>query len=203
MNTSFLNQIFTILGYPSNLLHCFLTYRAGFMKVRIRLLAVILATFVPNFAHADVPIERSDRVHDRWGDRCGWCALETMANYFDITELHQLADKRTGPATLADLESILDGVNVNYRAQDAGCRNKQILSYAVRENLGAIVGFRERTPGGQRHLVILVDYGPDTVRVLDSHDADGRVRTMPLKRFLSWWDGSALVIEPVEAQRVK
>jgi ABC-type bacteriocin/lantibiotic exporter with double-glycine peptidase domain len=203
MNTSFLNQIFTILGYPSSLLHSFFTFSEGFMNVCTGLLGVFLVGFVPTVTQAGVPIAKSERVHDRWGDRCGWCALETMARYFEITELYQLAETHPGPATLADLESTLDRVNVNYRVQDAGCRNKEILNYAVRENLGAIVGFRERTPGGRRHLVVLVDYGPDEVRVLDSNDADGRIRTMPLKRFLSWWDGSALVIEPEEAQRIK
>ncbi len=125
--------------------------------------------------------------------------LETLARYHQITDLYHLADKKTEAARPADLEEALDKANVNYRVQDPGCRNKAILHYAVREKLGAIVGFRELTPGAGRHIVTLVDYGPEEVRVIDSNDADGRVRTMSLKRFLSWWDGFVLVIEPEEA----
>jgi ABC-type bacteriocin/lantibiotic exporter with double-glycine peptidase domain len=173
------------------------------MNVCLRSLAVLLVVLAPSVAPAEVSIPRSSRVHDRWGNRSGWSALETLAHYFEITELYHLTDKQTGPANPSDLEAALDKVNVNYRVQDAGCRNKAILHYAVRENLGALVGFRALTPGAERHFVIVVDYGPDEVRVLDSTDADGRIRTMPLKRFLSWWDGFALVIEPEEAERSK
>jgi hypothetical protein len=134
------------------------------------------------------------------GERCSWCALETLARYHQIEDLYHLADKRTGRASPEDLETALDEANVNYRVQDTGCRNKAILHYAVREKLGAVVGFREFRPGTGRHAVTLVDYGPDSVRVIDSNDADGRIRTMPLKRFLSWWDGFVLVIEPDEAE---
>ena len=70
----------------------------------------------------------------------------------------------------------------------------------MREKLGAMAGFRELTPGAGRHIVTLVDYGEEEVRVIDSDDSDGRIRTMPLKRFLSWWDGFVLVIEPNEAE---
>jgi ABC-type bacteriocin/lantibiotic exporter with double-glycine peptidase domain len=170
------------------------------MNVCIRFWAALLVIVIPSLAQAEVLIARSHRIHDRWGDRCGWCALETLAHYFAITELYDLADKHSEPASVADLEAALDSVNVNYRVQEAGCRNKAILRYAVRENLGALVGFRERTPGAGRHIVTLVDYGPEEVRVLDPNDADGRIRTMPLKRFVSWWDGFALVIEPEEAE---
>jgi ABC-type bacteriocin/lantibiotic exporter with double-glycine peptidase domain len=170
------------------------------MNVGIRWAAIFLVVLVPSLARAEVPIARSQRIHDRWGDRCGWCALETLARYFAITELYDLAEKQSGPARVADLEAALDRVKVNYRVQDAGLRNQEILRYAVRENLGALVGFRERTPGAGRHIVTLVAYGPEEVRVLDSNDADGRIRTMSRKRFLSWWDGFALVIEPEEAE---
>lgn len=171
------------------------------MNVCLHSLAVLFVVLAPSVAPAEVPIPRSSRVHDRWGDRSGWCALETLAHYFEITELYHLTDKQTGPATFADLETALDKVNVNYRVQDAGSRNKAILHYGVREHLGVLVGFRALKPGAERRFVILVDYGPDEVRVLDSTDADGHIRTMPLKRFLSWWDGFALVIEPEEAER--
>lgn len=173
------------------------------MNIGIRFFLLVVVVFAPSLARAEVHIEQKNRVHDRWGDRCGWCALETLARYFEITELYDLADKQTGPSRIADLETALDRANVNYRVQEPGCRNKAILSYAVRQNLGALVGFRERTPGAGRHIVTLVDYGPDEVRVLDSHDGDGRIRTMSLKRFLSWWDGFVLVIEPEEAERSK
>jgi hypothetical protein len=169
------------------------------MNICFRSFAIFSLFLVPAAARAEVPIPMECRVRDLPGDRCGWCALETLARYHHITELNHLADKKTGRASIADLEEALDKVEVNYRVQDPGIRNKAILRYAVREKLGAIVGFRELTSGAGRHIVTLVDYGPDEVRVIDSNDSDGRIRTMPLKRFLSWWDGFVLVIEPDKA----
>jgi hypothetical protein len=169
------------------------------MLPRLLGIAFLSLFLVPSVGWAEVPIPLECRVRGLPGQRCGWCALETLARYHQIRDLYHLADKQTAAARPTDLEAALDKVNVNYRVQDAGCRNKAILHYAVREKLGAIVGFRELTPGAGRHIVTLIDYGPNEVRVIDSNDADGRVRTMPLKRFLSWWDGFVLVIEPDEA----
>ncbi len=171
------------------------------MRTCIRGIALVaLFLVVPSLGRTEVLIPLDCRVRNLPGQRCGWCALETLARYHKITELHNLADKQTNSASPADLEAALDKVNVNYRVQDAGLRNKAILRYAVREKLGAIVGFRELTPGAGRHIVTLVDYGPDEVRVIDSNDADGRIRSMSVKHFLSWWDGFVLVIEPDEAE---
>ena len=130
--------------------------------------------------------------------RCAWCALETLARHHGITELHGLADKHSTRATQSDLEAVLDDANVDYRTQEVGSGNTAILRYAIEENLGAIIGFRERVPGAGPHMVTLVDFGPDEVRVIDSNDTDGRVRTMSRKRFLSWWDGFALVLDKNE-----
>jgi ABC-type bacteriocin/lantibiotic exporter with double-glycine peptidase domain len=168
------------------------------MNTCFRSWAICSLWLAPVVVRAEVPIPMECRVRDLPGDRCGWCALETLARFHHITELNHLADKQTGRASIADLEAALDKVEVNFRVQDPGIRNKAILRYAVREKLGAIVGFRELTPGAGRHIVTLVDYEPDEVRVIDSNDSDGRIRTMSLKRFLSWWDGFVLVIEPDE-----
>ena len=163
--------------------------------------ALLVSLFlVPSAVRAEVPIPLDCRVHNQPRERCAWCALETLARYHQIDELYDLAQKHSEAASIADLESALDEVNINYRVQDPGPRDVAILRYAVREKLGAVVGFREAKPGAGRHMVTLVDYGPNAVRVIDSNDADGRVRTMPLKRFLSWWDGFALVIEPESEQ---
>ncbi len=169
------------------------------MCLCLREILFLAALLLPAALHAEVPIPLACRVRDLPGQRCGWCALETLARYHGITDLYHLADKHTSPARPEDLEAALDEVDVNYMVQDPGCRDKNLLRYAVREKQGALVGFRERRPGAGRHIVTLVDYGPDEVRVIDSNDADGRIRTMPLKRFLSWWDGFVLVIEPEEA----
>jgi hypothetical protein len=88
-------------------------------------------------------------------------------------------------ASIADLEETLDNINGNYRVQDPGIRNKTILRYAMRKKLGTLVGYLKLTPGAGWHIVTRLDYATDGVRVLDSNDCDGRIATMPLKRFLS------------------
>jgi ABC-type bacteriocin/lantibiotic exporter with double-glycine peptidase domain len=151
-------------------------------------------------ARAEVPISAANHVRNRSGRACGWCALETLARHHRLEALYGLADKHTGPSRPRDLEAALDDAGINYRVQPAGNRNTFILRYAVREKLGALVGFHPLKPGADRHMVTLVDIGPDKVRVIDPNDSDGRVRTMSLKRFLSWWDGFTLIVEPEEAE---
>ncbi len=149
---------------------------------------------------AEVSISASDCVRNRTGRACGWCALETLGRHHGKKALYGLADRHPETARPTDLEAALDDASINYRVQQPGNRNTFILRYAVREKLGALVGFHPLTPGADRHMVILVDIGPGQVRVVDPNDADGRVRTMSLKRFLSWWDGFALIVEPEEAE---
>jgi ABC-type bacteriocin/lantibiotic exporter with double-glycine peptidase domain len=149
---------------------------------------------------AEVSIALENRVRNLPEGRCAWCALETLGRHHGIMALHGLADQHPTRATQSDLEAALDELRVDYRTQPAGSRSTTILRYAIHEDLGAIVGFRERVPGQGSHMVTLVDFGTDSVRVIDSNDADGRVRTMSLKRFLSWWDGFALVLERHEEE---
>jgi hypothetical protein len=68
------------------------------------------------------------------------------------------------------------------------------LRDAIREDLGAVVGLRPLFPGANGHIVILMDFGPEEVRVLDPNDTNGRVRTLDLDTFMERWDGFALVL---------
>lgn len=162
---------------------------------RTPILGLLLLAFFSSTSHAEVKIALKNRIRNHPEGRCAWCALETLGRHHGIKSLNGLADKHGTRATQKDLEAALDDLHIDYRTQPVGSRSTTILRYAVRENLGAIVGFRELVPGQGPHMVTLVDFGPEEVRVIDSNDADGRIRTMPLKRFLSWWDGFALVLE--------
>jgi len=163
-------------------------------------LVLILLALFSSICRAEVKIALKNRVRNHPQGRCAWCALETLGRHHGIKALHGLADKHATRAMQIDLEAVLDDLHIDYRTQPVGSRSTTILRYAIRENLGAIVGFRELVPGQGPHMVTLVDFGPEEVRVIDSNDADGRVRTMPLKRFLSWWDGFALVLEKHEEE---
>jgi len=154
----------------------------------------------PSVGSSAVEIPQHCRVPNKSADRCGWCAVETLARYHQIDPLHGLAERNASRASAGDLQAALDEAGVDYRLQDAGNRDTFILRYAIRENLGAIVGFAERSRGAGGHIVTLVDYGPGGVQIIDSNDDDGRVRTMSLERFLSWWDGFVLVIDPQEEE---
>lgn len=161
----------------------------------------VVFLLLPCTAYAEVNIALENRVRNQPEGRCAWCALETLARHHGIKALHGLAEKHPTRATQIDLEAVLDDARVDYRTQPVGSRSTTILRYAISENRGALVGFRERKPGEGAHMVTLVDFGPEEVRVIDSNDADGRVRTMSRKRFLSWWDGFALILEKHEEAR--
>jgi ABC-type bacteriocin/lantibiotic exporter with double-glycine peptidase domain len=160
-----------------------------------RWFALALVLLLPCAAAAEVKIAPSCRIKNRPPGRCGWCALETLARHHRIKCLYDVTEDNATRCDPEDLESALDKAGVRYRIQYPGSRDTAILRYAIRKNLGAVVGFRELYPGAGGHIVTLIEFSDDAVKVIDSNDQDGRIRTMDPERFLYWWDGFALVLE--------
>lgn len=158
-------------------------------------IAPLLGLLLPSFALAEVQIPIACRVANLPPGRCGWCALETLARYHGIEAPQGLADKHAADCRPKDLEGALTELEVKYRVQQRGCRSTVILESAIRDNLGAAVGFRPLISGGRGHIVTLVDFGDEQVRILDPNDGDCHVRTMDRKEFLERWDGFAVVLE--------
>src|SRR3954454_1962084 len=154
-------------------------------------LAVLLLLPLAGWAEVKIPLEC--RVKNRPPGRCGWCSLETLARYHGAKLFYGITDDHDCRAAPEDLEETLASNGIAYRIQRPGTESTKILDYAIKKGRGAVIGFRELTPGSGGHIVTLVDFGPDEVRVIDSNDADRRVRTMTRERFLHWWDGFALV----------
>ncbi len=165
------------------------------MNSRVRCLALTLTLFASSTAFAEVKIAAACRIKNRPPGRCGWCALETLARHHRFKALYHVTDDHSSTCDAEALEDALTGTGISYRIQYRGDCNPAILRYAVRKDLGAVVGFRELFPGSGGHIVTLVDLTEDTVKVIDSNDGDGRTRQMSLDRFLYWWDGFALVLE--------
>ncbi len=171
------------------------------MTYFIRCLALALMVLLPCTADAEVKIAATSRIKNRPPGRCGWCALETLARHLQIKALYGLTDKKACMAAPSDLEATLTACGVRYRIQYPGSYSKTILHDAIRDGLGAAVGFRELHPGKGGHIVTLIDFGAEEVRVIDPNDQDGRIRTMALNRFLHWWDGFAVILvkDPTKA----
>ena len=165
------------------------------MTSRTRLLPLAVVLLLPLAGWAEVKIPLECRVKNRPPGRCGWCALETLARHHGVKSLYTLTDDHDCRACPEDLEETLIAYGIAYRIQYPGNESTKILDHAIRKNRGAVVGFRGLTPDSGGHIVTLVDFGPEEVRVIDSNDADRRVRTMTRERFLHWWDGFALVPE--------
>ena len=165
------------------------------MTRRLRLVALILPFLVPLSAAAEVKIAAACRVKNRPPGRCGWCAVETLARHLHIKKLHGITRANATRTNIEDLEETVVEAGVAYRIQRPGSFGTTILSDAVNEGLGAAVGFRELRPGAGGHIVTLIDFSDEEVRVIDPNDRDGRTRTMSRDRFLYWWDGFALVLE--------
>jgi ABC-type bacteriocin/lantibiotic exporter with double-glycine peptidase domain len=173
------------------------------MFSRIRTLAFLLSFSLPCSALAEVKIDPSCRVKNQPPGRCGWCAVETLARHHKIKILYGITEKNATRTDPDDLEEALTKLGVSYRVQHPGTFTRTILQDAIKRNLGAVIGFRELYPGAGGHIVTLVDFGPNEVRVIDSNDEDRRTRTMSLERFLFWWDGFALVLEKKSSSTAK
>lgn len=144
---------------------------------------------------AEVKVLAACRIKNRPPGRCGWCCVETLARHLKIQALYGLTEHNASRCDIDNLEAVVADADVPYRIQYPGSRSPAILRYAVRESLGAVVGFRELYPGAGGHIVTLIDFTEDGVQVIDPNDVDGRTRRMSLDRFLYWWDGFALVLE--------
>ena len=159
--------------------------------------ALTVALFVlSGAALAEVNIEPGCRMKNRPPGRCGWCAVETLARHHRIKALSGLVEDHASTANPDDLTDLLDKAKVRYNLQQRGDRDTALLRSACTQGLGAVVGFRPLHEGAGGHIVTLVSFGEDSVKVIDPNDQDGRVRTMPRARFLDWWDGFTLVLQP-------
>jgi len=159
----------------------------------------------PTVVAREIYIAPHCRVKNRPPGRCGWCALETLARHHGLKAIYGFANRHPCTCSPRSLEEALRETGVRYRMQYPGNRSRDILHFAVEEELGAAIGLRagESTDehgakhsiaGG--HIVILVDISFDTVKFIDPNDGDGRTRMMNLRRFLARWDGLALVLVP-------
>ena len=167
-------------------------------KQTLALPLTLLILFPPSL-QAEVRVPMSCRIKNRPPGRCGWCCIETLARHHKIKVLYGLTEQNPSRCDVANLEAVVADADVAYRIQYPGSRNPAILRHAVREGLGAVIGFRELYPGAGGHIVTLIDLTEDGVEVIDPNDAVGRTRRMTLDRFLYWWDGFALVLEAESA----
>jgi len=169
---------------------------------RIRGLALTVALLLlPGAALAEVNIDPGCRMKNRPPGRCGWCAVETLARHHRIKVLFGLVEDHDSTSNPEDLTAVLDSSKVRHRLQTRGDRDTTILRSSCADSLGAVVGFRPLQEAGGGHIVTLVDFTDDTVKVIDPNDQDGRVRTMKTDRFLHWWDGFTLVLQPERAAK--
>jgi len=164
------------------------------MTRTIPLLAGLILWVSPVPIRAEVNIPLDCRVSNQPPGRCGWCALETVGRHQHIKSLMGLTENNARQARPEDLEQVLNHKHVGYRIQYRGDFDTEILREAIQENRGALVGFRELRPGAGGHIVTVVDFGPESVRVIDPNDLDHRIRTVGRARFLYWWDGFVLVL---------
>jgi hypothetical protein len=165
------------------------------MTKRILSFALPLLLLIAGVARAEVKVPAACRIKNRPPGRCGWCCLETLARHHKIHVLYGLTEHNASRCDIGNLETVVADADVPYHIQYPGSRSPAILRHAVRQGLGAVIGFRELYPGAGGHIVTLIDFTDDGVQVIDPNDADGRTRRMTLDRFLYWWDGFALVLE--------
>ena len=161
-----------------------------------RFLALALLLLLPCAAEAEIQIVAASRVRNRPPGRCGWCALEMLGRFHHLTVTYGLAESHPCRSSARSLEEYLEETGIPYRIQYPGSPDEEILRYAIREDLGAAVGFREPYPGAGGHVVTLVDFTEESVKYIDPNDTAGPPRRMSRRRFLASWDGFALVLEP-------
>ena len=161
---------------------------------RILFLGLVFCLGISSAANAAVDISLECRMANRPPGLCGWCAIETLARHHGIKALYGLVERNSSQCGPADIERAVAAREVKYHIQQRGKTSTQILRYAIRNNLGAVVGFRPVAGGNGGHIVTLVDFGPEEIRYIDSNYPD-RVRMMDLETFLERWDGFALVLD--------
>lgn len=167
-------------------------------KRLLPLLSLSIVLSLPCLAAAQADIPADCRIPNRPPGRCGWCALETLARHQHIKTLYGIVDTQDCQCCPADLEEFLKQYKIAYHCQQRGENDQTLLRKTVHDHCGVVIGFREPQPGAGGHIVTLIDITDNEVRLIDPNDQDKRTRTMPLERFLYWWDGFALTLDRVE-----
>ena len=162
---------------------------------KVYLRAALFLVLCASAGRAEVNIPVECRVKNLPPGRCGWCALETLARCHHIEVLYGLAKSHASLSTPEHLEEALESAGVSYRIQYPGNFDLAILRTSVRKSLGAAVGVRGDYNGHGPHILTLVEFANEKVKVIDCNDKDQRTREMSLDDFLYWWDGFAIVLE--------
>jgi hypothetical protein len=162
---------------------------------KVHLRASVLFIAFTSAAWAEVNIPTECRIKNLPPGRCGWCALETLARHHHIEALYGLTKAHATLSSPEHLEEVLDQAGVAYRIQYPGNYSKAILRNAVKKGLGAAVGVRGDYNGHGPHILTLIDFDKDRVKVIDCNDKDRRTREISMDDFLYWWDGFAIVLE--------
>lgn len=72
----------------------------------------------------------------------------------------------------------------------------EFLLSAARKDLGVAVSID--FPGHQRHMFVITGMDDHEVRVVDSNYPPGTIKHLPVDRFLEYWCGFAIVIDPAK-----
>jgi hypothetical protein len=161
---------------------------------RILFVSLVFCLAIAHRTEAGVDIAPDCRIANRPPGRCGWCAVETLARHHRIKALYGLVEKNSSQSRPRDIERVVTASEVKFRLQQRGSQSTEILQYAIRNGLGAAIGFRPACGGSGGHIVTLVDFGPEEVRYIDPNYSD-RVRMMDRETFRERWDGFALILD--------
>lgn len=137
-----------------------------------------------------VPIPMNCRVPNRSGSQCVWCSIECLSKYHKIEVTSHLTDKYKRATGGNEVRRVLDGLGVKYIMQAEGNKDTRILEDACSKGWGAGVGLRGT------HMVNLVHFKDDTVKIIDNSDSSLKIRTWSKDQFMKAWDGWIVVMIP-------
>jgi hypothetical protein len=137
-----------------------------------------------------VPIPMNCRVPNRSGSQCVWCSIECLSKYHKIETTSHLTDKYKHATGGGEVRRVLDSLGVKYTMQSEGNRDTQMLEDACAKGWGAGVGLNGT------HMVNIVHFKGDVVKVIDNSDPGLGIRTWSKDQFLNRWDGWVIVMIP-------
>jgi hypothetical protein len=137
-----------------------------------------------------VPIPMECRVPNRSGDQCVWCSLECLSKYHKIEAGSHLTDTYKNSTDGKEVRRVLDGLSIKYTMQAEGNKDVKILEDACAKGWGASVGL------SGVHMVNVVHFKGDVVKVIDNADSTLKIRTWTKDQFFKRWDGWTVILVP-------
>jgi hypothetical protein len=140
-------------------------------------------------------VAKENRIPNRTGSQCVFCAIETLARHHKITQLYDLTQKYRGPSGPGQVAAILKARGIDFNQRWPGQPYESFIKKACAYGYGCLVSV-----GHGRHAIACVGCDETHIYVIDN-GPNRETQAWSWQRFRGTTDGWVCVIYPWNARK--